>query len=63
MATQKEYFDQLRYMAKARARLMLDMIKAGKTLAECGMVFGVTRQRAHKLITTYFPTEYARAKK
>lgn len=63
MATQKEYFDGLRHLAKARARAMLTMVKAGKTLEDTGKVFGVTRQRAHKLITTYFPDEYGRLRK
>ena len=58
-----EYRRQQQTEAKSRARELLGMVRAGATLSEAGKAHKISRQRVHALLTTYFPIEYARAKK
>jgi hypothetical protein len=58
-----EYRKTRQAEAKSRARELLGMVRAGATLADAGKAHKISRQRVYMLLTTYFPAEYARAKK
>ena len=49
--------------AKRRAYRLLGMIVAGKSLADAGAKLGISRQRAHQLLTLHYAAEYKAARR
>jgi DNA-directed RNA polymerase sigma subunit (sigma70/sigma32) len=50
-------------VARERVRLMAALIDDGKTIAQIAKLYGITRQRAHYLVSKHFPEKLKRRKK